>query len=183
MTSGNPSPSPPPIGEGFDLPPSSQLGKGAARGVGLRVAAVVVLLAVGGAAVWYFLLRDSGPANDLQRFQGEWKYCTPNRPDVTFVRIEADRWTFISNGVEARAYRMTLVESTKPKQIDLDLIDVEGLRGTIPKLHGIYEFDGDITVRIRTDPGDDPRPTTLDDTDRVRVMTKVKLDRKPQPGK
>jgi uncharacterized protein (TIGR03067 family) len=133
--------------------------------------------------VWFFAFHEPEPKNDYERFQGDWKLGTPGRPDITFVRVSGDRWQFISNGEEARAYRLTLNESTNPKQIDLDLIDTKGLRGAAVKLHGVYAFDNNKTVRIRLDPALEPRPTSLDDDEMVRVMTKVKLERSPQPEK
>ena len=51
---------------------------------------------------------------------------------------------------------MTLNESANPKQIDLDLIDTKGLRGAAVKLHGVYAFDNNKTVRIRLDPALEP---------------------------
>ena len=79
--------------------------------------------------MWWFAFREPEPKNDVERFQGEWKLGTPDRPDITFVRVSGDRWQYISNGQEARAFRMTLNESANPKQIDLELIDTKGLRG------------------------------------------------------
>jgi len=151
----------------------------------LRRATFAGLLAgtVAAVVVWLLVFREPEPKNDFERFQGDWKLGTPGRPDITFVRVSGDHWQYISNGQEARAYRMTLNESANPKQIDLELIDTQGLRGMIPKLHGIYAFDGNKMVRVRLDPAVEPRPTTLDDEDLVRVLTKVKLERNPQPEK
>jgi uncharacterized protein (TIGR03067 family) len=151
----------------------------AGRRWALLVPAGLALLVAGG-AVWYFALREKPPANDLERFQGEWKFATPGRPDVTFVRVEADRWQYVSNGVETQAFRLTLDEAASPRRIDLELIDTKGLRGPVPRLHGVYEFDGDRTVRVRLAPGVEERPTALDDPDEVRVMTKGKIDTGPR---
>ena len=150
----------------------------------LRRAAIVGLLAgtVAAVAVWFFVLREPEPKNDFERFQGEWKLSAPGRPDITFIRVTGDRWQYISNGQEARAYRMTLNEAASPKQIDLELIDTKGLRGMQPKLHGVYAFDGNKTVRIRLDPAVEPRPTTLGD-DLTQELTRVKLERNPGPEK
>jgi len=151
----------------------------------LRRAAITGLLTglAAAVAVWFFVFREPEPKNDFERFQGEWKLGTPDRPEITFIRIEGDRWQYISNGQEARAYRMTLNETTNPKQVDLELIDTQGLRGMQPKLHGVYAFDGNKTVRVRLDPAVELRPTTLDDEELVKVMTKVKLERELHPQK
>jgi uncharacterized protein (TIGR03067 family) len=172
-----------PIGKGMSSFPSPSGGGGRRRG--LRRAAIIGLLAgtVAAAVVWFVVFREPEPKNDFERFQGDWKLSTPSRPDITFVRVSGDRWQYISNGEEARAYRLTLNESANPKQIDLDLIDTKGLRGAAVKLHGIYAFDNNKTTRVSLDPALEPRPTTLDDDELVRVMTKVKLERNPQPEK
>jgi uncharacterized protein (TIGR03067 family) len=192
MSHKTPTPTPPPDGEGLLSAPPSPGGKGAGglgqgpRRWGLRRAAIVGLLAGAGAgaavAVWFLVFREPEPRNDVERFQGDWKFSTPSRPDITFVRVSGDRWQYISNGTEARAYRMTLNETTDPKQVDLEQLDTQGLSGSMPKLHGIYAFDNNRTVRVRLGPATEPRPTVLDDPDEVRVLTKVKLDKTPSPG-
>ena len=90
-----------------------------------RGAAIVGVLAglITAVVVWWFAFREPEPKNDVERFQGEWSLGTPDRPDITFVRVSGDRWQYISNGEETRAFRMTLNETVSPKQIDLELID------------------------------------------------------------
>ena len=166
MTSGNPTPSRP--GECLSPPLPRERGQGErarpcplpspsggeGKKWGLRRAAIIGLLlgTVAAVTVWWFAFREPEPKNDVERFQGEWKLGTPDRPDITFVRVSGDRWQYISNGQEARAFRMTLNETANPKQIDLELIDTKGLRGPPVKMHGVYAFEGNKTVRLRLDP-------------------------------
>ena len=144
-------------------------------------AAIALLLAAGGFAVWYFAVREPEPRNDLERFQGDWKLTIDGRDTPNAVRIAGDRWQYVAGGADGKAYRLTLNEAADPKQIDLELLDTAGLRGAPVKMHGVYAFDGNKTVRVRIEPAILPRPTTLDDPDAVVwVLTKVKIE--PAPG-
>jgi uncharacterized protein (TIGR03067 family) len=146
----------------------------------VRLAPVIGLLAIGGVAVWYFVLREPEARNDLERFQGEWQISREGKETPNAVRVNGDTWEYVGG----KAYRMTLDESANPKQIDLELIDTTGLRGAAVKMHGVYVFDGNKTIRVRINPASEPRPTTLDDPDAtVWVLTRVKLERNPEPGK
>ncbi len=142
--------------------------------VGLGVLAAVAVLAV------YFFL--TGPTNDLERFQGEWKLTdarqAPTSDDEVRVgvRITADTWQYVTTGPGGKAYRMTLNEMTDPKEIDLELIDTTGLKGGTVLLRGIYAFEGNNRARVRVRDANEPRPQSWDDPDATDwVLSKVRL--------
>ncbi|HVL15950.1 MAG TPA: hypothetical protein VM529_25480 [Gemmata sp.] len=79
--------------------------------------------------------------------------------------------------------RIAKYQTANPKEIDLEALDVENVRGPRPNMHGIYALDGD-QPRVRLAPGTEPRPTTFDDPDAtVLTLTKVKLEPAPQKRK
>lgn len=138
-----------------------------------RAAAVVVLLGVGFAG-WYGFIREPDPRNDLERFRGEWQVSIAGRETPNVVRVTGDHWQSSANGIDGRAYRLTVNESTTPKEIDLDPVETSNIRGRVPKLRGVYAFDGSATVRVRVSDTTEPRPATLDDPDVVVwVLKKV----------
>jgi hypothetical protein len=144
----------------------------------VRIAPIVALLAVGGAAVWYFALREPEPRNDAERFQGDWQITRDGKPTPNAVRVEGDTWEYVGGKV----YRMTLNEPAK--EIDLDLIDTTGLVGAPVKMHGIYAFSDNRSIRVLIRPALRPRPKTLDDTDEMPLeLKKVKLEQSPPSGK
>jgi uncharacterized protein (TIGR03067 family) len=141
------------------------------------------VLTLAGFATWYWVIRDPG---DLNRLQGDWQVSIAGRPTPTVIQVTGDRWQSVANGVAGKPYRITLNPAANPKQIDLDPIETAGLRGPLPKLHGIYAFEGTGTVRVRVNDTTEPRPDTLDDPDAVVwQLTKVNLttgrDASPQP--
>jgi uncharacterized protein (TIGR03067 family) len=165
-------------------PPSPSRGEGKKGRRFVRLAAVALLLAVGGFPVWYFAIREPEPRNDLERFQGDWKLTVGGRDTPNAVRVAGDRWQYVAGGEDGKAYRLTLNEAADPKQIDLELLDTVGLRGAPVKMHGVYAFDGNKTVRVRIEPALLPRPATLDDPDAVVwVLTKVKIEPAPASKK
>jgi uncharacterized protein (TIGR03067 family) len=138
----------------------------------VRLALIVVVLAVGGGAVWYFALREPEPRNDFERFQGEWRVSRDGQETPNAIRVTGDTWEYVGGKV----YRMTLNEAAK--EIDIELIDTSGLVGAPVKMHGIYAFTDNRTVRVLVHPALRPRPKTLDDPDEVPLeMKKVKLER------
>jgi uncharacterized protein (TIGR03067 family) len=142
-------------------------------------ALVAVVVALGGFAVWYFLIRQPEPRNDLERFEGDWAMTVAGVEKPTVIRVKGDRWEWTANAVEGKAYRVTLNETANPKEIDLDPIDPPRMIGPVPRLYGVYAFDGN-TVRVRLSDATQPRPKTLDDPDAiVWVLTKVKLEPTP----
>jgi uncharacterized protein (TIGR03067 family) len=144
----------------------------------LRLAPLVALLAIGGAALWYFALREPEPRNDLERFQGEWQITRDGKDTPNAVRINGDTWEYVGG----KAYRMTLNESAK--EIDLELIDTTGLVGAAVKMHGLYAFTDNRTVRVLIRDTSRPRPTVLDDPDELPLtLKKVKLEKNPPSGK
>jgi uncharacterized protein (TIGR03067 family) len=179
----DPSPQPPPrggVGEKDPTPPSpARKGDG---GFNIRPVAIllgVFAVATAGFAVWYFAIR--APTTDLDRFQGDWQITTQGRETANVIQIKGDQWQAVANGVQARAYRITLNEAANPKEIDLDQIDTANIRGPKPKLHGIYAIDGNAAL-VRLVPGTEPRPTTVDDPDaNVLTLTRVKLEQGKQP--
>ena len=143
-----------------------------------RLAPIIALLAVGGAAIWYFALREPEPRNDLERFQGEWQITRDGMDTPNAVRVTGDTWEYVGG----KAYRMILNESVK--EIDLELIDTTGLVGAAVKMHGLYAFTDNRTVRALIRDTSRPRPTSLDDPDEVPlVLKKVKLEQNPPSGK
>ncbi len=140
-------------------------------------AAIVVLLAIARCAVSYYAIHEPAPSNDPERFQGDWQIAIAGRDTPIVIRIEGDRWQSVANAIEGKPYRLSVNEAASPKEIDLDPIDTAGLKGPMPKLHGVYAFENNKTVRVRLEPGVNPRPTTLDDPEAiVWTLTKVKLE-------
>jgi len=157
------------------------------RNRSLFAAAVVSLVAVAALAVWYFAIREREPTSDLERLQGEWQIAvaTGREPRQTnnAIRVAGDRWEYVTVAA-SKAYRVKLNEAARPKEIDLELLDTTGLRGAPVKMHGVYVFEGNKTVRVRINDTTEPRPTTLDDPDaNVWVLTKVKLEPDALPKK
>jgi hypothetical protein len=147
----------------------------AGEGRKLRLAAaalvaLVVLVAVAAFAGWYFALREPEPRNDRERFQGEWQVSRDGKETPNVIRVTGDTWEYIGG----KAYRMTLNESAK--EIDLELIDTSGLVGAPVKMHGIYAFTDNRSVRVLIRPALRARPKTLDDPDEMPLeLKKVKL--------
>jgi len=149
---------------------------------------LVALASVVGFAVWYFAIREPEPRNDFERFQGDWKLTNSrqNSSDASdadeaevrsAVQIIGDRWQHLPGG---KAFRITLNESANPKEIDLELLDVTGLKGGAVKMRGVYTFSDNKTVRVGVKDATQPRPKSLDDADATDwVLTKVKLPRTP----
>jgi uncharacterized protein (TIGR03067 family) len=144
----------------------------------VRLAPIIAILAVGGAGVWYFAIREPEPRNDVERFQGEWQITRDGKETPNAVRVVGDTWEYVGG----KAYRMTLNEAAK--EIDLELIDTSGLVGAPVKMHGIYAFTDNRSVRVLIRPALRPRPKSLDDPDEMPLeMRKVKLERKPSEEK
>jgi uncharacterized protein (TIGR03067 family) len=141
------------------------------------LAGLVVLVGLVGLAVWYFLIREPEPRNDLERFQGDWAVSAAGRGPRNAIRVSGDRWEYVGG----KAYRMTLNEAANPKEIDLEPLDLPKLVGPPPRLHGVYEFEGNNSVRVILGPAILPRPKSLADPDVILVLTKVTLETEPRP--
>jgi uncharacterized protein (TIGR03067 family) len=135
-------------------------------------AALVVLL--GGFGLWYGFLR--GPADDLGRLQGEWRVDVYGR-DGGAIRVNGDRWTYVTGGQEQRSYRIALTPAAN--EIDLTLLRPDGEpavyshgpeRGSPVKMHGVYSVNKD-GARVVLRPGIEPRPTSLDDPGDAQTLT------------
>ncbi len=176
-----------PASSAADTPRIASASRGKRR---LTAVAVLVGLAMVATAIWYFAIRESEPRNDAERFQGEWKLVDArqgeNAEDEGFrvaVRVTGEQLQFIHGGGEGKAYRFTLNETTDPRQIDLELLNGPKLIGPAVKMHGVYAFDENKSVRLRVRPGTDPRPKTLEDPDATEwLLTRVKLEAAPKPG-
>lgn len=156
--------------------PAPPWGASAPRSPGRRwLLAALVVLVVAGFAGWYWGLREPEPRNDFERFQGDWSVAAGGREGRTAIRVIGDRWEYVGG----KAYRLTLHDDADPKQIDLEPLDLPKLVGPPPRLHGVYAFDDNRTVRVILGPAILPRPTALDDPDVVLVLTKVKLEAAP----
>ncbi|WP_439626920.1 hypothetical protein [Gemmata sp.] len=143
----------------------------------LVVGSLGLLVAVG---AWYFLIRTTEPRNDGERFQGDWQIAVAGRNTPNAVTVAGDRW----ENLGGKAYRLTLNEAADPREIDLELIDAPKMTGPAVKLHGVYAFEGNATVRMRLAPGTQPRPKSLDAADASEwVLTRVKLQEAPGPGR
>ena len=138
---------------------------------------IVALLAVSGAAVWYFAIREAKPRNDLERFQGEWQISRDGKETPNAIRVSGNTWEYVGG----KAYRMTLNESAK--EIDLELIDTSGLVGAAVKMHGLYAFTDNRTVRVLICDTSRPRPKALEDPEEMTLeLKKVKPEQRPQSG-
>lgn len=146
------------------------------------VAVLLVLAILAGSGVWYGWL--SSPADDLKRFQGEWKLTDARQPPAgpdevrVGVRVAGDTWQYVAAGRDGKAFRLRLNEGTTPKQIELELLDAAGLKGPPVRLHGVYQFDGPDRVRVRVRAANEPRPESLDDPEATDwVLTRARLPR------
>jgi uncharacterized protein (TIGR03067 family) len=166
-------------------PPSAGTASDGGRARRVRYSAAgAALLAVAAAAIWYFAVREPSYRNDAERFQGEWRITLNGRETPNAVRVEGEHWEYIASTTGVKAYRFRLNEAADPKEIDLELIDTAGLRGAPVRMHGIYRFDGNRSVKVVMAPGLEPRPRSIDDAEQpVLELRRVKLDRDPQPGK
>ena len=131
----------------------------------LALAALVVVI-LAGVGVW-FAVKATGPKDDLARFQGEWSLSVGRRDNVGTVRVEGDRWTYVSPSGET-ATRLVLNPTADPKEIDLIRLGDDGqpliyTRGekTAVRQTGVYAIDGD-AIRVNLSPYPDPRPRSLD---------------------
>ncbi|VTT97680.1 unnamed protein product [Gemmataceae bacterium] len=159
-------------------PPSPARGEG--KNPRKRRLALVALVLAAVAVAGYFALRTTEPRNDGERFQGDWQIAVAGRNTPNAVTVTGDRW----ENLGGKAYRLTLNEAADPREIDLELIDAPKMTGPAVKLHGVYAFEGNNTVRMRVAPGTQPRPKSLDAADVPEwVLTRVKLQEAPGPGR
>jgi uncharacterized protein (TIGR03067 family) len=160
-------------------PPSPARGEGKNQRK-LRWLVVGALGLLVAAAAWFFLIRTTEPRNDGERFQGDWQIAVAGRNTPNAVTVAGDRW----ENLGGKAYRLTLNETADPREIDLELIDAPKMTGPAVKLHGVYAFEGNGTVRMRVAPGTQPRPKSLDAADAPEwVLTRVKLQEAPGLGR
>ncbi|MCE9563637.1 MAG: hypothetical protein K8U57_16475 [Planctomycetes bacterium] len=137
-----------------------------------------------GFGAWFFFIRESEPKNDLERFAGDWQVSFAGRDTQNVIIIQGDQWQHQAGPVEGKAYRITLNEAVNPREIDLEQIETRKMVGPLPKLRGVYAFENNKTVRLRINPGPQPRPKSLDDPDAMEwVLTRVKLQEAPGLGK
>ncbi len=139
---------------------------------------LVAGLALVGFAVWFFAIRETGPRDDHGRLQGDWLIVMPGessevsagRPP-SLVRIEGDRWAYVSGGRETSAWKLTL--NADAKELDLTKLEADGQparfthgagKGTEVKQLGMYELDGD-EFKVVLAPVQEGRRPTLNDTD------------------
>jgi len=151
----------------------------------LRLVIGVVLLGIlAGFGTWFFFIRDAEPKNDLERLAGDWQIAYAGRDTQNVVIVEGDHWQHQAGPMEGKAYRIVLNEVANPREIDLELIDARKMVGPPVKLHGVYAFENSKTVRLRINPGIQPRPKTLDDPDAMEwVLTRVKLQPASDSGR
>ncbi|MFO0823094.1 MAG: hypothetical protein U0792_08230 [Gemmataceae bacterium] len=133
-----------------------------------------------GFAVWFLFPMEREPRNDAERLVGEWQITIAGRPTPNAVIVTGDRWEHHGG----KAYRVTLNETADPREITLEQVDGPRVKGPPVKMHGVYAFDNSNKFRIRVLPATEPRPKTLDDPEAPEwVLTRVKLEPVPQPGK
>jgi uncharacterized protein (TIGR03067 family) len=114
---------------------------------------VVTLLGVlVGFGTWFFFIRDAEPKNDLERFAGDWQVSFAGRDTQNVISVAGDRWQHQAGPTEGKAFRITLNETANPREIDLEWVDAPKLVGPPVKLHGVYAFESNKTVRLRIDP-------------------------------
>jgi uncharacterized protein (TIGR03067 family) len=153
----------------------------------LVIALAVVALVAGGFGLWYAVLRDPGPRDDLGRFQGEWKVGVPGRAETAplTVRVTGDKWTYVVNGQEQRTYRLTLNPAASPKEIDLLMLGADGeplvrpggpLVGAEVRLHGVYSVEKDRATVVLV-PGSEPRPKSVDEPGDAQTLTLERVKR------
>jgi uncharacterized protein (TIGR03067 family) len=142
--------------------------------------AVPLVLVLAGIGVWYAFLRDGGPKDDLTRLQGEWVMSMSGRENLAVIRVEGDRWTYVSIGGETVA-RVVLNPAADPTEIDLirlgddgqPLVYTQGERTEV-RQRGVYAVEGD-TVKVALAPYPMPRPKALDPAEApVWVLTRAK---------
>lgn len=143
-----------------------------------RIAWVVLVLGAG-FALWFGVVRDRGPRDDLGKLQGDWNYSTAGRNNLGVIRVEGDTWSYHSGGPFGRSYRLTLRPDANPKEIDLALLGDDGQpvtfthgvgRGAEVKLQGVYAIDGD---EVKVALGVAMRPKSFEDEEaQVLVLTR-----------
>ena len=133
-----------------------------------------------GFATWFFFIREGEPKNDAERIRGDWQIAIAGRDTPNAVIVAGDRWEHQGG----KAYRVTLNEAADPREITLELLDAPKFKGPAVMMHGVYAFEGNNKLRIRIVPGTQPRPKSLDDPDvPEQVLTRVKLEAAPEPGR
>lgn len=180
-------PSTPPIATGeaapaTAAPPVVPPGRKSQRGL-VKIGMLVLFVGTCAFATWYWGFREREPADDLGRFQGEWKLSLGADPDpeggvgAVAVRITGDRWQYVVPGGEGRSLQIALREETSPKEIELTFLERDGKPVESFSSHGIYEIDRK-TARVLVVPRNQRRPTDLNAADAVVwVLSRVKLDR------
>lgn len=163
--------------------PSRGEGKSRRRSRRRQFLVAGVLGVAAAVAAWFLFIREPEPRNDLERFRGDWQIVLAGRTSPNVVRVEGDRWAYQAGATEGKAYRVTLNENADPKEIDLEPLDTAGIRGRVPRLHGIYAFDGRTAVRVSLSAATEPRPKSMDDDEAmVWTLLRVKLEiAPPQP--
>jgi uncharacterized protein (TIGR03067 family) len=145
----------------------------------LYLGLTVVVLVAAGAGLWYGAFR--GPRDDRGGFQGEWAVSVAGRTTQAVIRVEGDRWTYVSGGQPGRSYQLVLNPAARPKEIDLILLDPDGKpaafthgqgAGSQVTMYGVYTLDGD-TARVALNP--DARPTALDAPDDPPPLTLTRV--------
>jgi uncharacterized protein (TIGR03067 family) len=153
----------------------------------LVIGLVLVALAAGGFGLWYAVLREAGPRDDLGRFQGEWKVGVPGRTDSAplVIRVTGDTWTYVAGGMPRGSYRLTLNPAASPKKIDLLMLGPDGeplvrpggpLVGAEVRLRGVYSVEKD-RARVVLAPASEPRPASLDDPGDAQVLSLERVKR------
>jgi len=145
----------------------------------LLVAAGIVVAAV---ALWFAVLRGRGPSDDLGRLQGDWAITAEGRGEVGRVRIDGDRWTYVSGGQERSAHRVTLDPTATPKEIDLTALEPYGTprrftsgpgKGNEVKQLGVYALDRDTFAVALAPVQEGRRPKSLDADLPLLTMTRL----------
>jgi uncharacterized protein (TIGR03067 family) len=124
-----------------------------------------VLLSLGFAPA-PFLKKKAPSQSDLERMQGAWTY-----PGGSELRVQGDSYTYYRNGAPVIGYKITLNETTTPRQYDLKGVGKWASR----TFHGIYEFQGE-TLKMYSVQSSRPRPTTFPPGNprAVKAFTRIK---------
>ncbi len=163
--------------------PPSFLGKGAGGlGSSRRKIALGLAVVLGAFGLWYFVIREPEPKDDLGRFQGQWQLAVPAldregkpgaRPTPVTIRVAGDRWVLTANGQERGRYAVTLRPEANPKEIDLVQLGPDD-KPTGQRSRGVYTIERGRAKVVHT-PEPDPRPTDLDTEDgTVWLLERVK---------
>lgn len=122
---------------------------------------VATLTGVVAAAAFHVPWHRWWPRDDYDRFQGHWRVVVGERDTPLHVQVVGRRWEYLTEE-GSRAYSLELDMTASPRRLQLELLDSRSLIGPVPRLHGLYAFEGPDRVRLCLLPALEPLPADWD---------------------